>query len=198
MQPITCVDDLREIARHRVPRMFFDYAESGSYAEETLAANRRDLKAILFRQKILVDVSKRTTDTKVLGKPLSLPLVLAPVGLCGMQRGNGEILAAKAAAKAGIPFCLSTMSVCSIEDVAEEASEPFWFQLYVMKDRGFIERLIDRAKAANCSARSRGICSLAAINRPSTETSTACDTPGTSRAKLDTSQSSELFCARGG
>ncbi len=152
MQPITCVEDLREIARHKVPRMFFDYAESGSYAEETLAANRRDLKAILFRQKILVDVSKRNTDTQILGKPVSMPLALAPVGLCGMQRGNGEILAAKAAAKAGIPFCLSTMSICSIEDVAEEVSEPFWFQLYVMRDREFNRALIERARVAKCSA----------------------------------------------
>jgi L-lactate dehydrogenase (cytochrome) len=149
---VTCIEDLREIARHKVPRMFFDYAESGSYAEETLAANRRDLEAILLRQKILVDVSKRSTATKILGKPASVPLALAPIGLCGMQRGNGEILAAKAAAKAGIPFCLSTMSVCSIEDVAEEVSEPFWFQLYVMRDREFIRALVERAQAAKCSA----------------------------------------------
>jgi L-lactate dehydrogenase (cytochrome) len=135
-----------------VPRMFFDYAESGSYAEETLHANRRDLEAILLRQKILVDVSKRSTATQILGKPVSAPLALAPIGLCGMQRGNGEILAAKAAAKAGIPFCLSTMSVCSIEDVAEEVSEPFWFQLYVMRDRKFIRALVERAKVAKCSA----------------------------------------------
>jgi L-lactate dehydrogenase (cytochrome) len=149
---VTCIEDLREIARHKVPRMFFDYAESGSYAEETLAANRRDLEAILLRQKILVDVSKRSTATQILGKPASVPLALAPIGLCGMQRGNGEILAAKAAAKAGIPFCLSTMSVCSIEDVAEEVSEPFWFQLYVMRDREFIRALVERAQAAKCSA----------------------------------------------
>src|ERR1700681_817649 len=149
---ITCIEDLREIARHKVPRMFFDYAESGSYAEETLHANRRDLEAILLRQKILVDVSKRSTATQILGKPVSVPLALAPIGLCGMQRGNGEILAAKAAAKAGIPFCLSTMSVCSIEDVAEEVSEPFWFQLYVMRDRKFIRALVERAKVAKCSA----------------------------------------------
>src|SRR5579871_1388719 len=152
MATITCIEDLRALARRRVPKMFFDYAESGSYAEETLAANRRDLEAILLRQKILVDVSKRSTATKILGKPAAVPLVLAPIGLCGMQRGNGEILAAKAAAKAGVPFCLSTMSVCSIEDVAEEASEPFWFQLYVMRDRKFAQSLIERAKAAKCSA----------------------------------------------
>ena len=152
MQTITCVEDLREIARRKVPRMFVDYAESGSYAQETLHANRRDLEAILLRQRILVDVSERTTATKIVGKPVSAPLVLAPIGLCGMQRGNGEILAARAAAKAGIPFCLSTMSVCSIEDVAEEVSEPFWFQLYVMRDREFVRALIERAQAAKCSA----------------------------------------------
>jgi L-lactate dehydrogenase (cytochrome) len=152
MQPITCIEDLRTLARRRVPKMFFEYAESGSYAEETLAANRRDLQAIKFRQKILVDVSERTTATKILGKPISLPLVLAPIGLCGMQRGNGEILAARAAAKAGVPFCLSTMSVCSIEDIAEETKEPFWFQLYVMRDRKFAQSLIERAAAAKCSA----------------------------------------------
>jgi L-lactate dehydrogenase (cytochrome) len=149
---VTCIEDLREIARHKVPRMFFDYAESGSYAEETLHANRRDLEAILLRQKILVDVSKRSTATQILGKPAAVPLALAPIGLCGMQRGNGEILAAKAAQTAGIPFCLSTMSVCSIEDVAEEVSEPFWFQLYVMRDRKFIRALVERARVAKCSA----------------------------------------------
>ncbi|HXY89106.1 MAG TPA: alpha-hydroxy acid oxidase [Xanthobacteraceae bacterium] len=152
MQPITNVEDLRELARRRVPRMFLDYAESGSYAEETLRANRQDLEAIKFKQKILIDVSKRSTATKFLGKEAALPLALAPVGLCGMQRGNGEILSAKAAAKAGIPFCLSTMSVCSIEDVAEDVNEPFWFQLYVMRDRKFARSLIDRAAAAKCSA----------------------------------------------
>jgi L-lactate dehydrogenase (cytochrome) len=152
MQPITCVEDLRALARRRVPRMFFDYAESGSYAEETLAANRRDLEAIKFRQKVLVDVSARTTATTVLGGQVTVPLVLAPIGLCGMQRGNGEILAAKAAEAAGIPFCLSTMSVCSIEDVAEAVRAPFWFQLYVMRDRKFAQSLIERAAAAKCSA----------------------------------------------
>ena len=149
---ITCIEDLREIAHRKVPRMFVDYAESGSYAEETLHANRRDLESILLRQRILVDVSKRSTATQIVGKPVSAPLVLAPIGLCGMQRGNGEILAAKAAAKAGIPFCLSTMSVCSIEDVAEEVNEPFWFQLYVMRDHEFVRALIERARAAKCSA----------------------------------------------
>jgi len=152
MQTVTCVEDLRQIAHLKVPKMFIEYAESGSYAEETLEANRRDLKAIKFRQKILVDVSKRSTATKILGKRVSVPLALAPIGLCGMQRGNGEILAARAAEKAEIPFCLSTMSVCSIEDVASETRHPFWFQLYVMRDRKFIHSLIERAKAAKCSA----------------------------------------------
>ncbi len=152
MQTVTCIEDLRQIAHRRVPKMFIDYAESGSYAEETLHANRRDLEAITLRQKILVDVSKRSAATKILGKPVSVPLVLAPIGLCGMQRGNGEILAAKAAEKACIPFCLSTMSVCSIEDVASDVSRPFWFQLYVMRDRKFIASLVERARAAKCSA----------------------------------------------
>ena len=152
MKTITCIEDLREIAHKRVPRMFIDYLEAGSYSQETLAANRTDLKAIKLKQKILVDVERRSTETKILGKPAAMPLALAPIGLCGMQRGNGEILAAKAAEKAGIPFCLSTMSVCSIEDVASEVSQPFWFQLYVMRDRKFIQRLIERAAAAKCSA----------------------------------------------
>lgn len=152
MPIVTCIEDLREVAHRRVPRMFIDYAESGSYSEGTLHANRRDLEAIKFRQKILVDVDKRSTATKILGVEAALPLALAPIGLCGMQRGNGEILAARAAEKAGIPFCMSTMSVCSIEDVASEVKRPFWFQLYVMRDRKFIKRLIERAAAAKCSA----------------------------------------------
>jgi L-lactate dehydrogenase (cytochrome) len=152
MKTITCVEDLREVAHKRVPRMFIDYLEAGSYSQETLKANRDDLQTIKLKQKILVDVAKRSTATKILGKPASMPLALAPIGLCGMQRGNGEILAAKAAEKAGIPFCLSTMSVCSIEDVAAEVNRPFWFQLYVMRDRKFIQRLIERAAAAKCSA----------------------------------------------
>ena len=152
MPTVTCVEDLREAAHRKVPRMFIDYLEAGSYSQETLKANRADLQAIKLKQKILVDVAKRSTATKILGKPASIPLALAPIGLCGMQRGNGEILAARAAEKAGIPFCLSTMSVCSIEDVANEVSRPFWFQLYVMRDRKFIKRLIERAAAAKCSA----------------------------------------------
>jgi L-lactate dehydrogenase (cytochrome) len=152
MKTMTCIEDLRQTARRKVPRAFFDYAEGGSYAEETLAANRADLERIKLRQRILVDVSGRTTKTTILGEPVSLPLALAPVGLCGMQHGDGEILAARAAQDAGIPFCLSTMSICSIEDVAAAVDKPFWFQLYVMKDRGFVRALIERATAAKCSA----------------------------------------------
>lgn len=152
MQTITCVEDLRAIYKTRVPKMFIDYAESGSYSEQTLHWNREDLQKIKLKQKILTDVSKRDTKTTIAGKPVNVPLVLAPVGLCGMQHANGEILAAKAAAEAGIPFTLSTMSVCSIEDVASETGKPFWFQLYVMKDREFIRNLIARAAAAKCSA----------------------------------------------
>jgi L-lactate dehydrogenase (cytochrome) len=135
-----------------VPRAFFDYAEGGSYAEQTLRANRADFEAIKLRQRILVDVSERSTATTILGEPASLPLALAPIGLCGMQHGDGEILACRAAQQAGIPFTLSTMSICSIEDVAAAVDKPFWFQLYVMKDRGFVRSLIERAAAAKCSA----------------------------------------------
>ncbi len=152
MQTITCVEDLRHIARNRVPKMFFDYAESGSYSEQTLRWNREDLQKIRLKQKVLTDVSSRSTKTTILDKEVNVPLVLAPIGLCGMQHANGEILAARAAAEAGIPFTLSTMSVCSIEDVASETNRPFWFQLYVMKDREFIRNLIARAAAAKCSA----------------------------------------------
>jgi L-lactate dehydrogenase (cytochrome) len=152
MQTITCVEDLREIAKNRVPRMFFDYCEAGSYSEQTLRWNREDLQKIRLRQKVLTDVSKRDTKTTIAGKQVSVPLILAPIGLCGMQRADGEILAARAADEAGIPFTLSTMSVCSIEDVASETKKPFWFQLYVMRDREFIRNLIARAAAARCSA----------------------------------------------
>jgi L-lactate dehydrogenase (cytochrome) len=152
MQTITCVEDLREIYKRRVPKMFVDYAESGSYSEQTLHWNRADLQKIRLRQKVLTDVSKRDTKTTIAGKQVNVPLILAPIGLCGMQRANGEILAARAADQAGIPFTLSTMSVCSIEDVASETKKPFWFQLYVMKDREFIRNLIARAAAAKCSA----------------------------------------------
>jgi L-lactate dehydrogenase (cytochrome) len=152
MRTMTCIEDLRQRARRKVPRAFFEYAESGSYAEETLRANRADLERIKLRQRILVDVAGRSTRTTLLGEPVSLPLALAPIGLCGMQHGDGEILACRAAQAAGIPFTLSTMSICSIEDVAQAVGKPFWFQLYVMKDRGFVRSLIERAKAAKCSA----------------------------------------------
>ena len=152
MKHITCIEDLRQVHRRKVPKAFFDYADRGSYAEETLRANRADLEAIKFRQRILVDVSRRNLSTTILGEPASLPLILAPIGLCGMQYGDGEIHACRAAQAAGIPFTLSTMSICSIEDVAANVDKPFWFQLYVMKDRGFIKALIERAIAAKCSA----------------------------------------------
>jgi L-lactate dehydrogenase (cytochrome) len=149
---ITCIEDLRLAARRRVPRAFFEYAEAGSYAQETLRANREDLSRIKLRQRILVDVAERDLSTTIIGEHANLPLALAPIGLCGMQHGDGEILACRAAQAAGIPFTLSTMSICSIEDVAQAVAKPFWFQLYVMKDRGFIRALIERAAAAKCSA----------------------------------------------
>jgi L-lactate dehydrogenase (cytochrome) len=152
MRTVTCIDDLRQIARRRVPKAFFDYAEAGSYSQETLRANRADLERIKLRQRVLVDVDKRDLSTTLMGEKLALPLVLAPIGLCGMQHGDGEILACRAAQAAGIPFTLSTMSVCSIEDVAEAVKQPFWFQVYVIRDRGFIRELIARAAAAKCSA----------------------------------------------
>jgi L-lactate dehydrogenase (cytochrome) len=152
MTPITCIEDLRQIACRRVPRAFFDYADRGSYAEETLRANRDDLQRLKLRQRVLVDVSERDLATSIIGEPSALPLALAPIGLCGMQHGDGEILSARAAQAAGIPFTLSTMSICSVEDVAAAVAKPFWFQLYVMRDRGFVRSLIERAIAAKCSA----------------------------------------------
>jgi L-lactate dehydrogenase (cytochrome) len=152
MKHITCIEDLRELHRRRVPKAFFDYADRGSYAEETLRANRDDLQQIKFRQRVLVDVSKRDLSTMILGETASMPLILAPVGLLGMQHGDGEIHACRAAQAAGIPFTQSTMSICSIEEIAAAVDKPFWFQLYVMKDRGFIKSLIERAIAAKCSA----------------------------------------------
>ncbi len=152
LRTVTCIEDLRQAARRKVPRAFFDYAEAGSYAQETLHANRADLERIKLRQRVLVDVSQRDLATTIIGEKASLPLALAPIGLCGMQHGDGEILACRAAQAAGIPFTLSTMSICSIEDVAAAVGKPFWFQLYVMKDRGFVKALIERAAAAKCSA----------------------------------------------
>src|SRR5215813_13575667 len=152
MRTMTCIEDLRQTARRKVPRAFFDYAEAGSYSEATLHANREDLARIKLRQRVLVDVSQRDLTTTIMGEKVSLPLALAPIGLAGMQHQDGEILACRAAQSAGIPFTLSTMSVCSIEDVAQAVGKPFWFQLYVIKDRGFIKALIERAAAAKCSA----------------------------------------------
>jgi L-lactate dehydrogenase (cytochrome) len=152
MMTVTCIEDLRQHARRKVPKMFFDYVEAGSYAQETLRANRADLERIKLRQRVLVDVSRRDLTTTIIGEAVPLPLALAPIGLAGMQHPDGEIAACRAAQAAGIPFTLSTMSVCSIEDVAEAVDKPFWFQLYVMKDRGFARSLIERAAAAKCSA----------------------------------------------
>src|SRR5215204_5698152 len=152
MKHITCIEDLRQLHKRRVPKAFFDYADRGSYTEDTLRANSEDLQQIKFRQRILVDVSKRDLSTNILGEPAAMPLILAPVGLLGMQHGDGEIHACRAAQAAGIPFTQSTMSICSIEDIAAAVDKPFWFQLYVMKDRGFIKSLIERAIAAKCSA----------------------------------------------
>ena len=152
MRTITCIEDLRQLSRRRIPKMFFDYAEAGSYAEETLRANRADMERIRLRQRVLVDVSQRDLSTTIIGEPVPLPLGLGPVALTGMQHRDGEIAACRAAQAAGLPYCLSTMSICSIEDVAEAVDKPFWFQLYVMKDRGFVKSLIERAAAAKCSA----------------------------------------------
>ena len=151
LQTAICIDDLRDIAKARVPKAFFEYADHGSYSQSTMRANRSDLQAIGLRQRVAIDVDKRDLKTTIAGIPANLPLALAPIGLCGMQHGDGEIPAARAAAAAGIPFCLSTMSICSIEDVAAASPVPFWFQLYVMRDRGFVKALIERAIAAKCS-----------------------------------------------
>lgn len=151
-ETITCIEDLRIMAKQRVPRMFYDYADSGSWTESTYRANSTDFDAIKLRQRVAADISNRTLATTMAGQSVTMPIALAPVGLLGMQHADGEILAARAAAKAGVPFTLSTMSICSMEDVAAHSDQPFWFQLYVMRDRAFIDRLIDRAKAVGCSA----------------------------------------------
>jgi L-lactate dehydrogenase (cytochrome) len=152
MPVITCIEDLRQLARRRVPRMFYEYADSGAWTETTYRENEADFANIKLRQRVAVDIDKRSLVSTMIGQPVAMPIALAPTGLTGMQYADGEILAARAAAKAGVPFTLSTMSICSIEDVAENTDAPFWFQLYVMRDRDFIRRLIDRAKAAGCSA----------------------------------------------
>jgi L-lactate dehydrogenase (cytochrome) len=152
MPVITCIEDLRQLHKKRAPKAFYDYVDAGSYAEDTYRANSADLAALKLRQRVAVDVGVRSTESTMLGRKVTMPTALAPVGLTGMQWPDGEILAARAAEKFGVPFTLSTMSICSIEDVAESTTEPFWFQLYVMRDRDFIKRLIGRAKAAKCSA----------------------------------------------
>ena len=151
MTTITCIEDLRTLARRKVPRAFYDYVDTGSYNEETYRANRADLEAIKLRQRILVDVSERSLATTLVGQKSAAPFALAPIGLAGMQHGDGEILAAQAASEAGIPYTLSTMSICWIEDVAEATRKPFWFQLYVIRDRGFSKELLERAQAAKCN-----------------------------------------------
>lgn len=152
MSIITTIEEMRQLAQKRVPKMFYDYADSGSWTESTYRANENDFSKIKFRQRVAVDMSNRTTATKMVGHDVAMPAAIAPTGLTGMQHADGEILAARAAAEFGIPFTLSTMSICSIEDVAKHSSAPFWFQLYVMKDYEYSRNLINRAKAAGCSA----------------------------------------------
>ncbi len=152
MAVITCIDDLRRIYQRRVPRMFYDYAESGSWTEQTFRENSSDFNQIYLRQRVAVDMSGRSTASQMIGQDVAMPVALAPVGLTGMQCADGEIKAARAAEKFGVPFTLSTMSICSIEDVAEHTQKPFWMQVYTLKDDDFMQRLFDRAKAAKCSA----------------------------------------------
>ena len=152
MKIITTIDDLKPLYKRRVPKMFYDYTIGGSWTETTLRENISDFNKLYFRQRVAVDISNRTTKTKLIGQDATMPVALAPVGLTGLQHPDGEIKAAKAAEEFGVPFTLSTMSICSIEDVAKNTSKPFWFQLYCMSDRPFIENLIDRAKEAKCSA----------------------------------------------
>jgi L-lactate dehydrogenase (cytochrome) len=152
MSVVTCIEDLRLLHRRRTPRMFYDYVDSGSWTESTYRANSDDFRRLKLRQKVLVDMDRRSLATEMAHQPVAMPVALAPTGLTGMQFADGEILAARAAERFGVPFTLSTMSICSIEEVAARTTKPFWFQLYVMRDRGFVERLIERARAARCSA----------------------------------------------
>ncbi|GKS88503.1 alpha-hydroxy acid oxidase [Acidovorax sp. SUPP2539] len=152
LSKITCIEDLRVVAKRRVPRMFYDYADSGSYTESTYRANSEDFQRIKLRQRVAVNMEGRTTRTRMVGQETAMPVAIAPTGLTGMQHADGEILGARAAKAFGVPFTLSTMSICSLEDVSQHAGPGFWFQVYVMRDRDFIERLIDRAKAAGVSA----------------------------------------------
>jgi L-lactate dehydrogenase (cytochrome) len=149
---ITTIEDLRVLAEKRVPRMFYDYADSGSWTESTYRANESDFQKIKLRQRVAVNMENRSTATKMIGIDAKMPVAIAPVGLCGMQNADGEIKAAKAAEKFGIPFTLSTMSICSIEDIAQNTTAPFWFQLYMMRDRNAMVKMIERCKAARCSA----------------------------------------------
>ena len=152
MPVITNIEDLRVLAQKRVPRMFYDYADSGSWTEGTYHANESDFQRIKLRQRVAVNMQNRSTRTAMIGVDAAMPVAIAPTGLTGMQHADGEILAARAAEKFGVPFTLSTMSICSIEDIAAHTKAPFWFQLYWMRDRDFMERLMDRARAAGCSA----------------------------------------------
>jgi len=152
MKKIACIEDLRALARRKVPKAFFEYADGGSYNEETLRANRAELEPIKLRQRVMVDVSERSLATTIIGQKVSAPFALAPIGLCGMQYGDGEILSAQAAQEAEVPFILSTMSINSIEQVAEATTKPFWFQLYVIRDRGFSKDILSRAAKAGCNA----------------------------------------------
>jgi L-lactate dehydrogenase (cytochrome) len=152
MSDILTIADLKDLARRRVPKMFFDYADSGAWTESTYRANEEDFGKIKFRQRVLVDMSNRSLESTMIGEKVAMPVALAPTGLTGMQHADGEMLAAQAAEEFGVPFTLSTMSICSIEDVASVTKKPFWFQLYVLRDKDFVLNLIDRAKAAKCSA----------------------------------------------
>ena len=152
MPVITSIEDLKRIHKLRAPRMFYDYAESGSYTEQTFCENTTDFQQIRLRQKVAVDMSNRSLASDMIGQPVTMPVGLSPVGMTGMQSADGEIKAARAAEAFGVPFCLSTMSISSIEDVAAHTTRPFMFQLYVMRDQEFLEAIINRAKAAGCSA----------------------------------------------
>lgn len=152
MSSIVCVEDLRRLARLRVPKMFYDYVDGGSWTEQTYRENRADLSEIRLRQRVAIDVGNRSTASTMIGQPVRMPVAIAPTGLTGMVHADGEILAARAAQRFGIPFTLSTVSICSLEDVADHVEQPFWFQLYVLRDRTFVDSLIDRAKAVQCSA----------------------------------------------
>lgn len=152
MAVITCIDDLKKIYHRRVPKMFYDYCETGSWSEQTFTENTSDFNEIYFRQRVAIDMTNRTTAAELLGESVSMPVALSPVGMTGMQHADGEIHAARAAEKFGVPFTLSTLSICSIEDVAAATSKPFWFQVYTLKDDDFMTRLMERARKANCSA----------------------------------------------